>query len=127
MDHAHGFHTLPDHLAANLDLVLIGINPGEYSVKRGHYFARPQSRFWRAFSLSKLSEPVRRALGVEVLGPRHDEVLPRFGIGLTDVVKRPSANAAELTKADFEEWVPRTVNKLLHFAPRVACFHGVMG
>jgi double-stranded uracil-DNA glycosylase len=121
----YDFPTLPDHLRPGLDVVFIGINPGLYSVRRGHYFARSTSRFWPAFSRSKLSERMRRELRINTLLPEHDSELPRFGIGLTDVVKRPSANAAELTRSDFAQWVPVLVEKLRHYAPRVACFHGL--
>jgi TDG/mug DNA glycosylase family protein len=117
--------TLPDYLAPGLDLVLIGINPGLYSVERGHYFARRTSRFWPAFSRSRLSEPMRRKLEVEALLPEHDSELLRFGIGLTDVVKRPTANASELTPEDFAPPVPILLDKLRRYKPRVACFHGV--
>jgi len=120
------FRTLPDYLGPGLNLVFIGINPGLYSVERGHYFARSTSRFWPAFSASRLSEPVRRGLGVEKLLPEHDVELPRFGIGLTDVVKRPTANAAGLSARDFEEWAPALLKKIRLYAPQVACFHGVM-
>jgi double-stranded uracil-DNA glycosylase len=119
------FQTLPDYLRAGLDLILIGINPGEYSVRRGHYFARSTSRFWPAFSASKLSLPVRVGLGTQLLRPEHDAELPRFGIGLTDVVKRPSANAADLALTDYREWSPELVKKLCNLAPVVACFHGL--
>jgi TDG/mug DNA glycosylase family protein len=119
------FETLPDYLRPGLDLIFIGINPGLYSVRRGHYFARTTSRFWPAFSRSKLSERVRRELAVDVLTPLHDSQLPRFGIGLTDVVKRPSANASELTPQDFATWIPVLLTKLRRYKPRVACFHGL--
>jgi double-stranded uracil-DNA glycosylase len=127
MVHQQVFRTLPDHLATRLDLVLVGINPGQYSVERGHYFARPQSRFWPAFSRSRLSEHVRRVLGVDALLPEHDKILVKFGIGLTDIVKRPTNNAAELTVADFEGSVPRLVDRIRQYEPLVACFHGVTG
>ncbi len=117
--------TLPDYLGPGLDLVFIGINPGLYSVARGHYFARATSRFWPAFSRSRLSAPVRRQLGLTTLGPEHDATLLRFGIGFTDVVKRPSANASELEPDDFETWIPQLVAKLERHRPRVACFHGL--
>lgn len=123
----YSFRTLPDYLTPGLDLILIGINPGLYSVERGHYFARSTSRFWPGFSASKLSQRLRRGLGVNMVKPEHDAELPRFGIGLTDLVKRPSANAAELRDADFEEWAPRLLQKLHYYAPRVACFHGITG
>src|SRR5215469_7931345 len=102
----YDFETLPDHLRSGLDLVFIGINPGLYSVARGHYFARTTSRFWPAFSRSRLSARIRHELGVDILTPEHDAQLPRFGIGLTDVVKRPSANASQLTRDDFAQWIP---------------------
>src|SRR3989442_9425489 len=119
--------TLPDYLARDLDLVFIGINPGLYSVARGHYFARSTNRFWPAFSRSALSAPIRAGLGVETLGPEHDAALLRFGIGFTDVVKKPSANAAGLDPADFAEWAPRLLTRLRRYRPRVVCFHGLTG
>src|SRR5258708_39951145 len=67
MGEAYPFRTLPDYLQPGLELVFVGINPGLYSVQRGHYFARLTSRFWPAFSVSKLSERVRRARGRDTL------------------------------------------------------------
>lgn len=121
------FTSLPDYLEPGLDLVFVGINPGLYSVAQGHYFARKTSRFWPAFSASKLSRNVRSGLRLEILAPQHDALLPRFGIGFTDVVKRPSANVADLTIKDFERWIPVFLDKLQRYKPRVACFHGIMG
>ncbi len=125
MDEGYPFRTLPDHLRPGLDLVFVGINPGLYSVQRGHYFARPTNRFWPAFSASKLSERVRRAIGTDTLRAEQDAELPCFGIGFTDVVKRPSANAADLNASDFAQWVPHLLDKLQRYQPRVACFHGL--
>jgi TDG/mug DNA glycosylase family protein len=119
------FKTLPDHLRPGLDVVLIGINPGEYSVRQGHYFARATSRFWPALSVSKLGLRARAGLGVQLLRPEHDGALPQFGIGLTDVIKRPSANASDLAPAEFEEWSPLLLKRLEKYAPLVACFHGL--
>jgi TDG/mug DNA glycosylase family protein len=62
---------------------------------------------------------------VPALGPEHDARLLDFGIGFTDVVKRPTTNAAGLTPADFARWAPRLRRRLRHAGPRVVCFHGV--
>ena len=121
----YAFPTLPDYLAPGLRLVFVGINPGLYSVQRGRYFARSTSRFWPAFSRSRLSAPIRQALGREALGPEDDSALLAFGIGFTDVVKRPSRNAAEVRPADFAEWAPRLLGLLETYRPELACFHGV--
>jgi len=118
--------TLPDLLGPDLKVVFVGINPSSYSAARGHYFARPQSRFWPAFSRSRLSAPIRRALGRDQLGPEDDRALPGFGFGFTDVVKRPSSNAAALRPADFARWAPDLPRRLAGSSPSVLCFHGTM-
>ncbi|HEY7648907.1 MAG TPA: mismatch-specific DNA-glycosylase [Methylomirabilota bacterium] len=121
----YAFETLPDYLRPGLALVLVGINPGVNSVVRGHYFASPWSRFWPAFSRSRLGVTVCRQLGVRALRPEHDARLMDFGIGFTDVVKRPTTNAAGLTPGDFAEWAPRLRRRVRRAGPRVVCFHGV--
>jgi TDG/mug DNA glycosylase family protein len=119
--------TLPDLLRDGLDLVFVGINPGLYSAQRGHYFARRTNRFWPALSRSVLSEPAREGLGVAELLPEHDRQLADYGIGFTDVVKRPTRNASELAKTEFADGVPHLLAKLVAHRPRLACFQGVTG
>jgi TDG/mug DNA glycosylase family protein len=121
------FATLSDLMVEGMDLVFVGINPSVYAVEQGHYFARRSNRFWPAFSRSVLSAPIRKALGVEALRPEHDADLLRFGIGFTDVVKRPSSNASQLKPAEFAAWAPELLARLERHRPRVACFHGLMG
>jgi TDG/mug DNA glycosylase family protein len=116
--------TLPDLLVPGLEVVFIGINPSRYSVERGHYFARPANRFWGALSASRLSERARAALGRATLQPEDDRALPAFGIGFTDIVKRPTASASELRAADFATGAPRLQARLLECEPCIACFQG---
>jgi TDG/mug DNA glycosylase family protein len=119
--------TLPDLLRDGLDLVFIGINPSRYSAAQGHYFARKTNRFWPCLSRSVLSLGLRTALGVERLEPRHDRLLLPHGIGFTDVVKRPTAKAAELGREEFLQGARDLAVRLQRFRPRVVCFQGVMG
>ena len=73
--------TLPDLLRPGLDLVFVGINPGERSARLGHYYGHPGNAFWPALSASGLVP--------EPAGPEDDRRLPaEYGIGFTDVVKR---------------------------------------
>ena len=118
--------SLPDRLGPNLRVLFVGINPSLYAVARGHYFARPQNRFWPALSASKLGQPICQALGVERLWPEHDVQLPDFGIGLTDVVKFASANASSVTPAMYREGAPRLLETLLRCSPTLVCFHGMV-
>lgn len=111
--------TLPDYLAPGLDIVFVGINPGAYSAQVGRYFATPTNRFWPAVN--------RSGLLPEPLGPEDDHRLPGYGIGLTDVVKRPSSSASKLRAADYRRWAPVLKEELERFGPLIACFHGVTG
>ncbi len=116
--------TLPDILARDLKVVFVGINPSIYSVERGHYFARPANRFWRALSDSRLSADARRRLRRDELVPEDDLGLLADGFGFTDVVKLPSSSAADLRSSHFAEWAPRARSRIEHYAPAVACFQG---
>lgn len=120
-------NSLPDLLRRELDVVFVGINPSLYSAAQGHYFARRTNRFWPCFSRSILSERARRALGVTLLEPRHDRALSEHGFGFTDVVKRATARASDLSQSEFAAGVTKLTAKLEHHKPRIACFHGVTG
>jgi len=114
--------TLPDLLAPGLDIVSIGINPSVYSVERGFYFARPGNRFWPALNASGLVAPpvAPSPEGVELLFRRHR-------IGFTDLVKRATARAADLSDADYQQGARALQEKLLRHAPVIAWFHGTSG
>jgi TDG/mug DNA glycosylase family protein len=110
--------TLPDYLRTGLDIVSVGINPSLPSVRAGYYFANPRNRFWRALNASGLL-PVLLMPGVPAM-----DLLLRYGIGFTDLVKRPTATAAELRSDDFQVWAPVLQDKLHRFAPRIVWFQG---
>ena len=111
-------NTLPDYLKEGLDIVLVGLNPSLYSVEVGHYFATPRNRFWRAIN--------RSGLLTEPLDASTDYRMMEQGIGLTDIVKRPTRGASDLRAADYREWAPVLKEKLERFQPMIVCFHGVV-
>jgi TDG/mug DNA glycosylase family protein len=111
--------TLPDYLRPGLDIVSIGLNPSLPSVRDGFYFANPRNRFWRALNASGLVTEVLDP-GVAATGI----LFHRYGIGFTDVVKRPTAGGNELRAADYREWAPVLRQKIERYTPCVAWFHG---
>ena len=111
--------TLPDYLRKDLDLVLIGLNPGLYSAQVGRYFARKQNRFWTALSASGLVP--------ELVGPGDEQRLVDWGIGLTDVVKRPTGGIHELSAEEFQHGARMLRRKIQRYAPRLVCFNGLTG
>lgn len=114
-------------MTAGLDVVFVGINPSIYSVERGHYFARASNRFWPCISQSALTLRAREGLGTATLGPANDRALLAYGVGFTDLVKRPTAKASDLATAELAAGVAHLLEKLQRFKPRVACFHGITG
>ncbi len=108
--------TLPDYLKEDLDIVLVGLNPGLSSVEVGHYFANPRNRFWTAINLSGLLK--------EPLDAESDHLMVNQGIGFTDVVKRPTSGSSGLRAADFREWAPVLRDKIERYKPKIVCFHG---
>jgi TDG/mug DNA glycosylase family protein len=110
---------LPDYLAPNLDIVFVGINPGEYSDRVGHYFARKQNSFWTALH--------RSGLVPELLTPKDDCRMPAFGYGLTDIVRRATPNASHVAVSEFAKGAKILRAKLEPLAPRLICFVGLVG
>jgi TDG/mug DNA glycosylase family protein len=113
-------NTLPDFIAPGLDILSIGINPSLYSVERGFPFARPGNRFWPALNASGLVpsplEPSRDAV---------ERLLREYRIGFTDLVKRATARAAELSDEDYARGARVLQAKLARYVPEIAWFHGV--
>jgi TDG/mug DNA glycosylase family protein len=108
--------TLPDHLRKGMKLVIVGCNPTESSVRVGHYYAGRDNPFW----------PIMYESGVmpEPFDYHDDKRVIEFGIGLTDLVKRPSKTVEELKREDFAEGRIVLSQKLEEFAPRVVAFNG---
>jgi TDG/mug DNA glycosylase family protein len=108
---------LRDVVAPDLDILFCGINPSLMSTARGHHFARPGNRFWPALHLAGLTP--RR------LTPDEDEQLLRYGLGVTNVVARPTRTAAELTAAELREGAAQLAEMVEHYRPRVLAVLGV--
>src|SRR5438132_6240762 len=86
--------TLEDLLRPGLRAVCIGINPSPKSVAVGHYY---QGRLGRRFFTR-----LREAGVVPTCAGWDDDVAFASGIGFTDIVKRPTANAKDVRREEFE-------------------------
>ena len=86
--------TLEDLLRPGLRAICIGINPALTSVRAGHYY---QGTLGQRFY-----ERLRRAALLPVEPGWEDDLAFAHGIGFTDIVKRPTTNAAEVRPAEFE-------------------------
>jgi len=109
-------HSLPDYLQPDLRVVFVGFNPSQRSAALGHYYAGRGNLFWPLLhETGLLPEPLTYADDHRVL---------EFGIGLTDLVKRPTRSSADLSVAEAHAGAEHLRPKLLAYAPRVVCFNG---
>jgi double-stranded uracil-DNA glycosylase len=109
-------NAIPDHLKQGLDIVFIGFNPSIRSGETGHHYANPTNRFWKILFQSGLTPRVYRT--------EEDGNLIELGYGLTNIVERPTREASEITKEEYQEGRILLNEKLETYRPRIACFVG---
>ncbi|MGH3321734.1 MAG: G/U mismatch-specific DNA glycosylase [Streptosporangiaceae bacterium] len=104
-------------IGPGLRLLFCGINPSLYSGAVGHHFARPGNRFWKALHGSGFTD--------RVLSPFDDALLPRFGLGITNLVERATAGAADLSAAEIRGGAERLEAKVRRYRPATVAFLGI--
>ncbi|KAI0599846.1 uracil-DNA glycosylase-like protein [Biscogniauxia sp. FL1348] len=108
---------LPDALGPDLLVLFVGLNPGLETARTGHAYAHPTNLFWRLLHASGLT-PVLYAA-------RADGSLPRrCGLGLTNIVARPSRRGAELAPAELDAGVAALERKCRACRPECVCLVG---
>ncbi len=109
--------TVPDVIAPRLKVLFVGINPGLYSGAVRHHFARPGNRFWPALHKSSFTP--------RLLSPYEERELLKYGCGITNLVNRATANAAELAEKELRAGSRRLTAKVRRYRPRVVAILGV--
>jgi len=112
--------TIPDVLpepGAPFRVLFSGINPGLYSAATGWHFARPGNRFWPALYLSGFTP--------RQLAPREQDLLPGFGLGITNLVARATAQAAELHSTELKAGREHLAALAAQCRPRIVAIAGV--
>lgn len=100
-----------------LRVLFCGINPGLMTAATGHHFARPGNRFWPVLHRSGFTP--RR------LEPSEQAELLSYGLGITNVVARPTARADELTAEEYREGGRLLALKVARLRPRWLAVVGV--
>jgi TDG/mug DNA glycosylase family protein len=109
--------TVEDVIARDLRVLFCGINPGLYTAATGHHFARPGNRFWPTLHAAGFTD--------RQLDPSEERLLLEGGYGITNVVPRTTATAAELTAADLAAGGAALRAKVLEWTPRTLAVLGV--
>jgi TDG/mug DNA glycosylase family protein len=106
-----------DVIAPGLKVLFVGINPGLYSAATGHHFARPGNRFWPALHAAGFTP--------RLLHPSEQRELLKAGYGITNLVNRGTAAAAELDPGEFVAGRARLAAKVRRYRPNALAFLGV--
>jgi TDG/mug DNA glycosylase family protein len=108
---------LPDTVGPDMRVLLVGLNPSILSAERGIGFARPGNRFWPA------------ALAAGLVTSTHDpfRALRVDRIGMTNLVRRATVGAAELTRDEYVAGTARLDRLVRWLQPACVCFVGVTG
>lgn len=109
--------TVRDLIAPGLSILFCGINPGLYSGATGLHFARPGNRFWPALHAGGFTE--------RVLAPWESHLLLESGYGVTVLVRRATATAAELGDEEFVAGRRALERKVRRYKPRWVAVLGI--
>ena len=109
--------SVPDVIAPGLRVLFCGINPGLYTAAVKRHFARPGNRFWPALYASGFT--------TRLLSPFEEHELLKSGYGITNVVKRATATAAELSAQEFVEGGRQLEAKVRRYQPKFLAVLGI--
>jgi TDG/mug DNA glycosylase family protein len=107
---------IPNLVKNDLKILFVGINPGMRSAAAGHHFAGRSNRFWKFLFESGLT-PVK-------LSGELDYRMLDLDYGITNLVHRPTATAAELSREEMKEGARSLLLFILKYRPRMAVFLG---
>jgi double-stranded uracil-DNA glycosylase len=108
---------LKDRIRPGLRVLFVGINPGVRSAMTGHHFAGYSNRFWKLLWESRLvPEPITF---------EHDDRLPEFGFGITNLVARPSPGIDALLPSEYLEGWTVLERKIRRYRPEIVALVGV--
>jgi len=109
--------SIADTVAAGTRLLVCGLNPSLRAADAGIGFVTPGNRFWPA--------AIEAGLASRDRDPEH--ALRHHGLGMTDLVKRATPRAAELTKPEYGEGLNRIDRLCRRLRPGAVCFVGLAG
>lgn len=123
MTHAPDDKPLPDLIGPGCRLLFVGINPSLWSARVRAHFARPGNRFWPALATAGITD---RTLDMSRGESRADRAyLIDRGLGITNVARRPTARADELSRAELDQGGQELLRLIEHHRPRVVAVAGL--
>lgn len=114
---AASVRALPDHVVPRMRLLCVGLNPSLHAADAGVGYVTPGNRFWPALASAGLSDLDRDPIALA----RRDR------IGMTDLVKRPTARADELRPDEYRTGLGRLAALCAWLEPAAVAMVGLAG
>ncbi len=115
--------TVPDLVGPGCRLLFVGINPGLWTAAVGAHFARKGNRFYPALLGAGIIEhPIDASAGMLAADSEH---MVSRGIGITNLVRRATARADELTTAELCDGLAALRDTVERVRPRVVAVLGI--
>ena len=111
--------SLPDFVGPGMAVLVCGLNPSVVAADAGYGYAGPTNRFWRAAVAAGLVSPA--------LARRPLAILEREHVGMTDLVKRATPKAAQVTGDEYRAGAGRVERLVAWLRPRRVLFVGLGG
>jgi TDG/mug DNA glycosylase family protein len=87
------------------------------SAARGHHFARPGNRFWPALHGAGFTP--------RLLSPEEDGLMLEYGLGITNLVDRPTRAADELSADELKAGAEQLADLAREYEPAVVAVVGL--
>jgi TDG/mug DNA glycosylase family protein len=114
---------VPDLVGPGLRLLFVGINPGLWTAATQTHFAHPANRFYPALLLAGIiTEPISPSAGMT--DADRDRLRAR-GIGITNIVRRATARASELSDDELRAGGLELVDTVRRTRPVVVAIAGI--
>lgn len=115
--------TVPDLVGRSPALLFVGINPGLWTAATQTHFCHPSNRFYPALRMAGLID-----WSIDTSTGMSDEQRLAFveaGLGITNLVRRATARAAELSAGELKDGAVRLERFVGKFNPNVVAVSGI--
>ncbi len=114
---------LPEPGAPQLELLIVGVNPGLWTAAVNAPFAHPGNRFWPSLDRAGIISPVVDCSAG--MSDSDEQRLRELRIGITNLVARATARADELEKQELIRGARRVIDLVCELEPKRVAVAGI--
>lgn len=114
---------LPASAEQRMRMLIVGINPGMWTAAVNAPFARPGNRFWPSLHRAGLTQ--RQVDAAAGLAEEDAAELMGKGIGITNLVARPTVKASELSRTELRQAGQKLISRVTYWRPATVAIAGI--